>query len=148
MSVDAVLTETSNGFDFNIDANGDIETESFFDTSILMSIFCERRATASEMPESHQRKGWIGNEQGENGFEIGSKLWLFEQERVTRSLLSDIEKVVFNALSWLIDDGYAVSINASAELSDSTVTLTVEIETPSSKVEKRFYELWTKTGIR
>jgi len=148
VSVDAVLIESSNGFDFNIDSNGDIETENFFDTALLVSIFCERRATASEVPESHQRRGWIGNEQGENGFEIGSKLWLFEQSRVTRSLLSDIEKVVFNALSWLIDDGFAVSIEAIAELKDNTVTLTVTIETPSSKVERRFYELWTQTGIR
>jgi len=147
MSVDAILVESNNGFDFNIDSNGDIETENFFDTAILMSIFCERRATASEVPQSHQRRGWIGNEQGD-GFEIGSKLWLFEQSRVTRSLLSDIEKVVFNSLSWLIDDNYAVNIEAKAELSDNTVTLTVTIETPSSKVEKRFYELWTNTGIR
>ena len=53
MSVDAVLIESANGFDFNIGSNGDIETENFFDTAILMSIFCERRATASEVPESH-----------------------------------------------------------------------------------------------
>ena len=147
MSVDAVLTETSDGFDFNIDANGDIETDNFFDTAIQMSLFCERRATDSEVGPSHKRRGWIGNEQG-NGFEIGSKLWLFEQERVTRSLLSSIEKAALNGLQWLIDDGYATNIESDAQLSTGRVTLNVTIERPNSKVEHRFFELWEKSGVR
>ena len=147
MSVDAVLTESAIGYDIGFDVNGDIDTDDFFDTAILLSLFCERRATASEVPESHRRRGWIGNEQGD-GFEIGSKIWLFEQERVTRSLLSNIEKIVFNSLSWLIEDKFAVNVVAIATIKNNTVTLTVEIETPSSKVERRFFDLWTKTGIR
>lgn len=145
MSADAVLIETANGYDFQIDENGDIETADFFDTAILMSLFCERRATASEMPESHRRRGWIGNEQGD--FEIGSKLWLFEQEKETRTILSGLEKAAFNGLKWLIDDGYAISIQVKAEIGNS-IDLTVIIETPGSKVEKRFYDLWKNTGTR
>lgn len=147
MAVDAVLTDSGQGFDFNIDDNGDIETEDFFDTALLMSFFCERRASQSEVPESHQRRGWIGNEQGD-GFEIGSKIWLYEQARITRTLLSDIEKAAFNAVNWLIDENYVVDIKTVAALVDGSVTLTIEIQRPNSKVEKRFFELWNKTGVR
>lgn len=147
MSIDAVLTKTNNVYDFNITDEGDIEMENFFDTAILMSIFCERRATASEMPESHRRRGWIGNEQGD-GFEIGSKIWLYEQERITGTTLASMRKQILNALQWLIDDGYAVAIEASVTLKNGVVTAETTIERPNSKVDKRFHELWQNTGVR
>ena len=90
MTTDAVLA--NNNYDLQIDSNGDILTDDFFDTSLLVSLFAEQRATPSEMPESHRRRGWIGNE-STPGFEIGSKLWLYSQARVTRTLLSDIDSI-------------------------------------------------------
>ena len=46
-TTDAVLAADSTGlYDFSLDASGDILTEDFFDTAILMSLFCERRAIA------------------------------------------------------------------------------------------------------
>lgn len=147
MSVDAVLVDSVDGYDFVIDSNGDIETDNFFDTALLMSLFCERRASSSEVKESSRRRGWIGNEQGD-GFEIGSKMWLFEQERITVTLLSQIEKAAFNGVKWQIEDGYAIDIKTKAQLINNAVTLTVEIQRPNSKVDKRFYELWTNTGVR
>lgn len=140
--IDAVLTSD---YDLQIAPNGDILTADFFDTAILMSIFCERRASASEVPQSHRRRGWIGNE-STPGFEIGSKLWLFEQSRITGTILRGIESAVLNGLQWLIDDGYAINIRASAALTVTGVTLTVIIERPGSKVDKRFYDLWENTG--
>jgi len=79
---------------------------------------------------------------------MGSKLWLFEQARITRSTLAGIQKAVTNGLQWLIEDGYAISISAVASLSNSQITLTVTIERPNTKVEKRFFELWNNTGIQ
>lgn len=141
--IDAVLDDD---FDMQIADNGDILTDDFFDTALLMSIYCERRATASEVPQSDRRRGWIGNESTPD-FEIGSKVWLYEQSRVTGSLLRGIESVVLNSLQWLIDDNYAVKINADATLSNSKVTLEANIERPSSNVDKRFFELWDTTGL-
>lgn len=147
MSVDAVLFQSNNCFDFTVDAKGDIDNDNFFDTALYMSLLCEKRATASEVQSSRNRRGWIGNEQG-NGFEIGSKLWLFEQERATATMLSNIEKVAFDGLKWLIEDNYAISITVKAALKNNMVTLTINIERPGSKVDKRFYELWNNTGSR
>ena len=146
-TTDAVLSKGASGiYDFQLDETGDIETEDFFDTSILMSLFCERRASANEMPVSHYRRGWIGNESTPS-FEIGSKVWLFEQSRLTRSTLNGINSVVKEALQWMIDDGIALEISVSSELSqNNSIAIEVTISRPNSKVDKRYFELWENTG--
>lgn len=143
MTTDAVLV--GDNFDLQIGDDGDIVTADFFDTAILMSIFCERRATPSEVPESERRRGWIGNE-STPGFEIGSKLWLYYQARVTRSILSGLESVIRAGLQWMVDDGIAESIEVNAELSGGKVVVDIPTKRPSSKVERRYYDLWENTG--
>jgi len=107
---DAVLTidPATLLYDINLDAQGDIETADFFDTSILYSIFGERRANKDEVLDARFRRGWIGSE-GKD-FENGSKLWLFEQSRITATNLARIADEVKKSLQWLVDDGFAVSL--------------------------------------
>jgi phage gp46-like protein len=148
-NTDAVLTidPTTGLYDFSIDENGDILTDDFFDTSLLYSLLGERRASSSEMVEPQLRRGWIGNE-GKD-FENGSKIWLFSQARITRSNLNRIEDEAIKALQWLVDDGYAVSVeNVSASINNGAVILDVTIRRSRSIVERRLYELWNNTGIR
>lgn len=140
--MDAVLTDD---YDIQFNSDGDIQTEDFLDTAIFISLFCERRANASEVPESHRRRGWIGNETTP-GFEIGSKLWLYEQARVTRSILLGIQSTVLNGLAWMIEDGISINHEAAATLSAGQIALTVTMERPSSKVDKRYFVLWENTG--
>lgn len=148
MAVDVKLKKKGKQYNPVIGSDGDFEIESLFDTALLMSIFCERRASASEVPESRHRRGWLGNEQGQDGFEIGSKIWLFKQSRLTASVLSDISKAAYNSLKWLIDDGFINDVSTEASLINGEVVLIVEIKRPGSKVEKRFFTLWNNTGIR
>lgn len=138
---DAVLIKTGGIYDFQLDANGDIDTADMFDTAILMSIYCERRASASEVPISSQRRGWIGNESFDD-FENGSKFWLYQQARATRTILNGIVTAVQNGLQWFVDDGIATSVAVTAELNG----LTVVIERPNSNVDRRYYEIWNNTG--
>lgn len=148
IGIDVVLTKNADGiFDISIDEEGDIETADAFDTLILMSLFCERRASSSEVLESQRRRGWIGNE-STPGFEIGSKLWLFEQSRINRNTLNGITTAADEALqAELVDDNIADSVTSSATLSNGTITLITIITRPNSKVEKRFFPLWENTGI-
>jgi phage gp46-like protein len=146
-TTDAVLFKDSSGiYDFQLDQTGDIKTEDFFDTSILMSIFCERRASVNEMTVSQYRRGWIGNESTPN-FEIGSKLWLFEQSRLTRNTLNGINSVVKESLNWMIDDGIALEISVVSELNQNNrIVIEVTLLRPNSQVEKRYFDLWENTG--
>lgn len=139
---DAVL---ASDYDIQFGTDGDLVTEDFLDTAIYMSFFCERRANASEVPEAHRRRGWIGNE-ATPGFEIGSKLWLYEQARVTRSILLGVQSAILNGLSWMIEDDIAINHEAEATLSAGQITVTLTTYRPSSKVDKRYYTLWENTG--
>ncbi len=149
--IDAVLTidPTTQLYDINIDANGNIETADFFDTSILYSLFGERRATTDEIVDARYRRGWIGNE-GKD-FENGSKLWLFEQARITVSNLNRIADEARKSLQWIVDDGFAVSIEVervTVDTSRDKMVLILVIQRSRDVVERRFFDLWNNTGVR
>ena len=145
MTTDIRFTQAANGiWDISLDSNGDITNGDFLDTSLLYALLGERRATESEVPISSSRRGWIGNEN--KTFENGSKLWLFEQARITRSVLNDIQTTALDALSYLVNDGLAVNVTADAALSNGAVTLTINIFVDQSRVETRFFTLWENTG--
>ncbi len=66
MSSDVALTfirtgEKTGFYDIDIDSSGDIDKTDGFDTAILMSFFCERRADESEVTVAELRRGWVGN---------------------------------------------------------------------------------------
>ncbi len=146
MTTDAVLTidPGSQLYDFQIDANGDIKTEDFFDTSLLYSIFGERRAAPDEVVDANLRRGWIGNDVD---FENGSKIWLLHQARLTRSNLNRLEDETRKALQWIVDDGFAVAIDqVNATLSGGRVLLDITIRRSRDKVVRRAFELWENTG--
>lgn len=146
---DAVLTvnTVTQLYDISLDTDGDILTDDFFDTSLLLSLFGEKRADSSEVVEPQLRRGWIGSE-GKD-FENGSKLWLFDQARVTRTNLNRIQDEARKALQWLVDDGLAVSVDeVTATARNGTVTLEIVIRRSRSQVERRFFDLWENTGVR
>jgi len=146
MTTDAVLSiDPSTGFfDFSLDDDGDIETEDFFDTSLLYSIFGERRASPDEIVEARLRRGWIGNS---DDFENGSKIWLSSQARLTRDTLNRIQDEAEKALQWLVDDGLVVSIDqVTASVSKGRLVLNITIRRSRDKVDRKFFVLWENTG--
>lgn len=147
-SIDVVLEEVDDMYDITFDAEGDITTADRLDTAILMSIHCERRASEEEVPQPERRRGWIGNE-STPGFEIGSKVWLYRQSRITRTTLNGIRSEIYNGLKWMIGDNILVDIQPSdievklAE--DGSITASIPSFRSNSKVENAFYELWNNT---
>lgn len=151
LGVDAVLVELLGGvYDIKIGFDGDIETEDAFDTAIIVSLFTDARANVSEVPETHRRRGWLGNEQTP-GVEMGSKLWLHEQARLTRTVMNAIADQARAALEWFVDNDLAEAI-ADVEVSSNPVTgrllLSVQIERTPSRIEPRLYDLWDQSGKR
>ena len=148
---DAVLSidPTTQLYDISIGSNGDILTDDFFDTSILYSLFGERRASPDEIIDANRRRGWIGNE-GKD-FENGSKLWLFEQAKITATNLQRIADEAKKALQWLVDDGFAVSIEVEGVTIDSNrdkIVLILVIRRSRDKIDRRLFDLWDSTGKR
>ena len=133
-------------FDFDIDDDGDLRTDDFFDTSLIVSLFTDARANASEVVEPQLRRGWIGNE-FTPGFEMGSKLWLFHQARLTTDTTNRMVTVTQESLQWLIDQNYAIEVETEVAFDTQRVLLDVTITRPSSKVDKRLFELWDNSGV-
>jgi phage gp46-like protein len=146
--IDAVLQELPGGtYDIKIGFDGDIETADSFDTYITVALLTDKRADASEMLDPLRRRGWVGNEHTP-GFEMGSKLWLYEQARLTRTTINQVQTEAANALQSLVDENLAVAVRgAELILSDVGVTLEVDIERSPSRVAKRYFDLWQKTGV-
>lgn len=146
MTTDIEFLKDSNGdYDLQLDEDGDIKTEDFFDTSLIYSIYGERRADQSEVPLPRLRRGWIGNEFED--YENGSKIWLYYQSKIKRSILNEIESEAENAVQWMVDDGFAIGVvKANAIVENNGVSLDISIQRPDSEVDQRHFELWQNTG--
>lgn len=143
---DAILTinETHGVYDFVLNANGDVDTSESYDTAILYSLYGERRASPDEVVDPLKRRGWIGNDKN---FENGSKLWLLEQARLTKSNLNRLEDESKKALEWFVDDGLAVSIDSpQATVRNGDVNLEVVIRRSRDIVDRKNYTIWENTG--
>ncbi len=146
MTTDVILSQSSGYYDFKWTTEGDISTAETLDTAILMSIMEEVRATPGEVPDSASRRGWVGNESTPD-FEQGSKSWLFEQERITGTVLAELGVVIRNGLQWLIDDGIAVSVAVEQpRVQSGKVVVYINLGRDGSPVDRRFYSLWENTG--
>ena len=147
--IDAVLQVNDYGtYDLKIGFDGDIETEDSFDTYILVALLTDARATSSEILDASQRRGWIGNEYTP-GFEMGSKLWLYYQSRLTRTVINSIQGEATRALGSLVDEGLAEAIRGTVVTPTTNgVTLEIQIERSPGETEKRYFDLWQNTGVR
>lgn len=145
MTTDAKIDDTKGYWDFEFDDSGQIETTESFDTSILRSLHGEVRALQDEVIEPQLRRGWIGND---DDFENGSKLWLYSQSRLTRSVLNSLGDEAKIALDWLVSDGYAASIdNVVVSVSGGRVLLSATIRYTNNISGNIYLPLWTNTGV-
>lgn len=152
---DFFLARNSDGiYDFVIE-DGQFKTVSSFDTAFLVTMFCERRADVSEVPAPEYRRGWLGNLLlFDDGFELGSKLWLLYQERNTDTVLNKAVDYLNNALQYMVDDGHVESFTVvGSPFFDSNgirngIRLTIKYIVDKNITESRYYELWQNTPDR
>ena len=144
-AIDVKLTQGEDGiYDIDLDENGEFVLDYGFETTIGLSIFEERRATAAEVPTPENRRGWIGNILSDiPGFEAGSKLWLLKQARLTPATVTAAKNYIQEALQWMIDDGFAKTITVAAEQQGtSKIVATIDIDG-----EAFYYDVWNNTVI-
>ena len=146
MTTDVRLNNAQGFYDICWLETGDMETDDTLDTAILVSLFEEKRATKSEFPANERRRGWLGNDTTPT-FEQGSKIWEFEQERVTGTTLAELGVVIRNSLQWLIADKIAISIVVDDPiLRDGKVTANITYTRSGGKIDTRFFTLWNNSG--
>jgi len=143
--VDVKLTQGDDGvWDISLDADGDLDKDKGFGTTIGLTLSGQKRADQGEVVIPQNRGGWIGNLlPAVPGYERGSKLWLFQQARLTPNLPAQLRNEAREALQWLIEDSLAREIIVSAAQTDSTKVLT-EINIDG---EPLFFDLWNNTVV-
>lgn len=144
------IPEGKNYYDFTI-VNHKLNTTQGFDQALLMSILCEKRASSSEVSAPEKRRGWWGNEVlGFGNYNIGSKLWLLFQARANQDTLNNAITYTRDGLQWLINDGYVIDINVSAEYNivntQRVLDITIVLIRSKDSVETRGFRLWQNTG--
>jgi phage gp46-like protein len=119
-----------------------------FDTAILVSLFSDKRADPSEVLESQNRRGWWGNAfyQDTDDKEMGSKLWLLEQARLTQDTANRAQDYVRDALSWLVEGGYLKNILVETEIIDKSLYCNITFIRDGSISESKSFLLWEQSG--
>lgn len=133
-------------YDLSI-TEGQFDLVDNFDTSLQMSIYCERRADSSEVLSPDQRRGWWGNTVSNiPNFEIGSKIWILYQSRLTQDVLNQIIDYAEESLQWLVDGNYLNSFQVDAAIVDDTsIRLNITLFRSPDNVETKFFDLWNNT---
>lgn len=147
--IDLKLTKLDSGiYDLSISDDGDLSGTDSFDTAILMSVFCERRASDSEVLDNKYRRGWWGNLLSDvPNFEIGSKVWLLEQVKLTNVQLNLCKTYLTNALGWLIEDNYSTSVSVDGVLTQTGIRVKIDINVLQDNIKTPSYDLWLNTGL-
>lgn len=150
-NVDILLQQDSGTGIFEIDIDpttGDFLQTKGFDTSIAMSLFTDKRASASEVPQADLRRGfWASIYNGEFPlFEEGSKLWFLGQARKTQDVLNAAIDHAKDSLQWLVTDNHADSVEVDGRFIENGIQLDITIFRDGSIVESRSYDFWQNTG--
>jgi len=143
MAIDLKFKQDSNG-DWDIDfANGDFELTDGLDSAVYMSVFCEKRASSSQVSEPNLRRGHFTNEFSKiEGYQIGSLFWLYTQQaKNTDSNLRLLEGAVSDGLAWMIEDNIFSKVKVKATRSISTIKLEIELINKLQK-NSRYYNLF------
>lgn len=74
-----------------------------FETAILVSLFTNARADESERSDPLLRGGWWGNQLNSSGFELGSRNWLFEREKITNNTTKAFKRYSERSLKWILE---------------------------------------------
>lgn len=136
-------------YDISFD-NHQLETTSGLDTAILMSLFVDRRADASEVPRVEYRRGWWGNLVGSIvNYNIGSKLWLLIQARKDNNCTNLATTYIYDCLKWLVEDKLADKVTVKTEYSENreACVTNIVIYKNQSVVFSRAYPLWSNTFL-
>ncbi len=130
-------------FDVRVVSN-DLEHDEGLETAIIVSLFCDSRATAEELPvEEQSRRGWWGDVAGDEDDLIGSKLWLLRREKITADVLRRAKEYCEEALAWLIEDGVAESVAVTTERGGLyKINIGIEIARPQEQASRRFSYVW------
>ena len=148
MAQDIKLQKNDDGiYDIPFNESGnDLAEVQGIETSLIVSLFTNARASSGNVPESFRRRGWCGNilTKSEN-YELGSLLWTLNQSRLNRSTLNLSEDICKKALQFMVNDRIADTIEVvSEEISERACKITIILYRENNEVA-RYSTIWLAT---
>jgi len=126
-------------------AGADLATDDGLQTAVILSLFCDRRAEADDvLPDaSGDRRGWWADAWPDVAGDLwGSRGWLLERAKELPEVERRAEAYAEQALAWLIADGVASAVRASAQrLRRGVLALRIVIE----RSEEGYAAAWEQT---
>ena len=136
-------------FDLDI-LNDDIRPDDGLETSIIISLFTDKRVDDDSLPigESSKR-GWWGDALALNDLDqIGSRLWTLDRSKINNETLRRSEELAKESLEWMIEDQIASEIKIISEYNDDKhLIMNISVSRPNRDDEK-FSILWNSQEIR
>ena len=97
-------------------ANNDFEIEDGLITAVYLSLYTDQRAAVDdELDDINDRRGWWGDTLETGGDKIGSRIWLYERQKITTQVMAKIKESIEDCLQWMIDDGVVADIQVTLE---------------------------------
>jgi phage gp46-like protein len=130
--------------------DGRLTTDDGLKTAMFASLFTDARARADDvLPDAGgDPRGWWGNAypaeaDAGDGFELGSRLWLLEREKLTDRTVERGRTYAAEALAWLKERGVVSSLTVeAARIGDQTLAIAVAVERPEGPARQIFDFTW------
>jgi len=97
--------------------DGDLVREPGLETSVMMSLFTDRRARDDDpLDDKNDKRGWWGDQTSSYlNDEIGSRMWLLDRAKTTSENFRLARIYIEEALQWLINDGVVAKVETEIE---------------------------------
>lgn len=103
------------GYDLALDNDRKFKIDDSVLSNVLSSLFLDKQVTITTISTVKQFGGWAGSEGLAEADVLGSDFWYeTQQNRLSSETKTQLETTVFNALAWLIEDGYATALSVTA----------------------------------
>lgn len=115
MDIETFTSTTATGTSCDIGvANGALAADHDIKTSVLISLFTDRRAESDDVLPNPggSLRGWWGDALSDR--RIGSRLWLLGREKQLREVVARAKEYAEEALAWLVEDGVAQRVQVTA----------------------------------
>ena len=148
MAQDVLIKADVTGlYDIQIDG-ADFASAEGFETAIPVSYFTDARASAVQVPDAQNRRGWVGNIITiDQDRELGGLLWLLDQARNTEDTRNFAKAYAEASLQYMLTDSITKSILITVEKNgDTGDTITTYITNIDNTVQG-YVTLWRSTDF-
>ena len=146
----AAQADSDGIYDLTINAiTHDFNLTGGMDSSLLVSLFTDRRAAPDEVADPLKRRGWCGNDHaGIPNENWGSGLWLYEQSRLVHDTTEGLRMEAIQCLNWTLEEKLmqSVDVTVTADPYHRRATINVVTVDDFGVNASRSYRLWSNTA--